>query len=329
MTVLRIAFLSIVGSLVVSTAQAKKLLILTDQPGATKANEIRKLIQTTVPFKLLKSSEFSISVEYVDPKTKPVSCKPRKIKYTDDEIYSLQYWAKVKGIEISPEELKKYKEGYTIDRLVECDLVALAALGVQFQADSLMFVHNSPWEGGSGGDIPIILSGSRPGIGMHEWLHGFGLADEYAYKKEEAPFFCNRTDWGNVAIFNDAPPYSSNDDVRIRHRDQIPWLTYLSPKADLITSNNLGSPKFGNLGIYQSSTCKNVSPTLKSWKPSGHMTIMENPLSTYIPKPYWTNILTGLGVGSDRIAALLKVSVTPTWLKSGGQGPGNPPPQVE
>ncbi|MES2856166.1 MAG: hypothetical protein V4692_09895 [Bdellovibrionota bacterium] len=322
----KVAVVSLAAIAFSSQAQAKKLLILTDQVSGIKARQIQKLIQTTLPFKLLKSSEFSVAVEILDPKTKPISCKARRIQYTDAEIYSLQYWAKEKGIVISEADLKKYKDGYTIDRLVECDTPALAALGVQFQADSVMFVHASSYEGGSGGDIPVILSGSLEGIGLHEWLHTFGLADEYAYAKEEAPFFCDRKDWANVAIFNDSPPYPSNEDVRVRHRDQIPWLPYLGPKAAIVNEGRLGSPEAGNLGVFRSKTCTNVTPELKSWKPTSYPTVMEDPYSTYIPKPYWTAILSGLGVSQDRITYLLKTSVSPTWSKNRDPRAPNPPP---
>jgi hypothetical protein len=311
-----------------STAMANKLLILTDEQSGAKAHEIAKLIQSTLPFKLLKSSEFTIEVEVLDPKIKPIACAAKRIQYTDAEIYSLQYWSKAKGIEISAADLQKYKDGYTIDRLVECDTPTLASLGVQYQGDRMLFVHTSPYEGGSGGSIPVILSSSRSSIGLHEWLHTFGLADEYEYAQQEAPFFCAKTDWVNVAIFNDAPPYAGNDDVRIRHKDQIPWLPYLSATAALTTDGHLGSPEFGNLGIFRSRTCKLVTPELKSWKPTGYPTIMEDPFTNYIPKPYWPAVLSGLGITPDRVTALMKTTVVPGVLTYSHDGPGNPPPGI-
>lgn len=319
---------ALITTLLLSTslAHAKKLLIVTDQESGAKAREIQQLITSTTPFKLLKASEFTVEVKVLDRKTKPVKCSPKVIKYTDKEIESLKYWSEKNGIPLSKEQLSKYKKGYTIGRLVDCDKQALASIGAQFQADRMMFVHESPWEGGSGGDIPIILSGSRSGIGMHEWLHSYGLADEYAYNKEEAPFYCGQHHWANVAIFQEQPPYRSSDDVRVKHRDQIPFLPYISKNAVLITGEHLGSPKAGNLGLFPSKTCANVTPALQSWKSSSNPTIMEDPYSTYIPKPYWPAILSGLGVSRDRIDSLMTSAVAPTWNPVFQVSPGNPVP---
>lgn len=305
-------------------AEAKKLLIVTDQASGSKARQIRSHILGTLPFSLLKSTEFAIETRLLDKRVTPIKCRPKTVKYTKQEIQSLEYWAKQNGIVLTKKELDRYRKGYTIDRLVECETGVLAGIGVQHQADYVMFVHDSPYEGGSGGDIPIILSGSRVGIGLHEWLHGFGFADEYAYTREEAALYCQRRDWPNVAIFNDRPPYYGAEDVRFRHRDQIAWLPYLGPKAELTTGTNLGSPKFGNLGLFRSQTCDQVQPVLKSWKPTGHATVLGNPHTNYIPKPYWPTILSNLGVSSARINQLMKSSVTPKWDMS-ETSPGSPP----
>lgn len=305
-------------------ASAKKLVILTDEPSGAKAREIQQLITSTSPFKLLKPSELTVEVHVIDP-TEPIKCAPKVIKYTDQELYSLKYYSEKAGIPISEAQLAMYKKGYTIDRLVDCDKEAITAIGQRFGADRLMFVHQSQWEGGSGGEIPVILSGSRSGIGMHEWLHGYGLADEYAYRREEAPFYCNQHQWANVAIFNSEPPYSGSADVRARHGSQIPWLPYLSSSAVLVNGTELGSPKAGNLGIFPSKTCTAVVPTLQSWKSSSNPTIMEDPASTYIPKPYWPPILSGIGVSQARISQLMKTAVAPTWNPHTELSPGNIP----
>jgi hypothetical protein len=242
------------------------------------------------------------------------------------EIRSLEYWAKQKGITLTKEELQKYREGYTVDRVVECDSAELARLAARHQANHAIFVRDNPYEGGSGGSIPVILSGSREGIGLHEWIHTFGFADEYAYPRNEAALFCQKKTFPNVAIFNDSPPYFGSDDVRARHRDQISWLPFLTEEAALTTGQNLGSPKFGNLGIFRSKTCDNVVPQMKSWKPTGYPTIMEDPYSKYIPKPYWPAILSGLGLSSARIDELLRKTVAPSWTATREVSPGNPPP---
>jgi hypothetical protein len=311
--------------LTTQSAIAKKLLIVTDQPGGAKAREIQHLFQTTTPFKLLKASEFTVEVKILDSSSKPIKCYPTVLKYTDKEIESMKYWSAKNGMPLSDDQVQKYKKGFVIERLTTCDKQALAALGAQFQADRMIFVHDSPVMGGSGGDIPIILSGSGSGIGMHEFLHAYGLADEYAYPKDEAPFYCGQHQWANVAIFQEQPPYRSSDDVRVRHAAQIPFLPYISKSAELITGEHLGSPKAGNLGIFPSKTCSNVVPALQSWKSSSNPTIMEDPYSTYIPKPYWPTILSGLGVSRNRIDSLMLTAVAPTWNPV---RPVIPPPPV-
>lgn len=247
-------------SVCAASAHASKLVILTDQVSGAKARQIKRHIESTLPFSALKSNEFSIEVQILDPKTKPIMCHTLVVKYTKAEIRSLEYWAKQKGIVLTKEELRKYRDGYTIDRVVECDSAALARFAAQYQGDRALFVRNNPYEGGSGGSIPVILSGSREGIGLHEWIHTFGFADEYAYERNEAALFCQKKTFPNVAIFNDSPPYFGNEDVRARHRDQLSWLPFLSADAALTKGEQLGSPKFGNLGIYRSKTCDNVVP---------------------------------------------------------------------
>lgn len=292
-------------------SQASQLVIVTDEASGAAASRLEKLIRVTYPFKLLSTSEFNIKIKVIsESQSKNLSCAPKKIKYTEPEIHSLVYHSQRAGVTMSEADIKKYRDGYTIDRLVECDSAALGILGAQEGADHMIFMKQSQHEGGSGGNIPVILSGSRPGIGLHEWLHSFGLADEYPYASHEAPFYCVQK-WVNVAIFNALPPYRDSDDVRARHAEQIPWLPYISRHAKLVSREKLGSPEKGNLGIFKSDTCRNVNPQLESWKSSSHPTIMENPFTNYIPKPYWSAILSGLGISSERTRVLLKTEVKP------------------
>ncbi len=295
-------------------SEAAQLVILTDEASGLAASRLEKLIRATYPFKLLKSSEFNIKIKIInESQSKDLSCAPKKIKYTDSELHSLVYHSKLAGVTMSEADIKKYRDGYTIDRLIECDSAELGILGGREGADHMIFIKQSHHEGGSGGNIPVILSGSRPGIGLHEWLHSFGLADEYPYASHEAPFYCTQK-WVNVAIFNALPPYRDSDDVRIRHSQNIPWLPYLSRHAKLVSGDKLGSPQKGNLGIFKSDTCRNVSPQLESWKSSSHPTIMENPFTNYIPKPYWSAILSGLGISAERSEMLLKTEVKPETI---------------
>lgn len=288
-----------------SAHAAKKLLIVTDQPGAKASLLIKNKIMTMQPFASLSESEFKIEIKQLDRSSPKVECKPRVIKYNEAEIVSLVYWAKHNGITMSEADIQKYRKGYSIERLVECDKAAISRIGAQFQADQLLFVHNSPNEGGSGGDIPIILSGSIPGVGMHEWLHTFGLADEYPYENaQEATVYCMERHWVNVAIFNDQPPYRSSDDVRVRHRDQIPWLDAIPKNSKLVSGEKLGTPAPESIGIFPAQTCTKLKG-VKSWKSTREETIMQNTYSNYFPKAYWAPILRELGISEKRIEKIL------------------------
>lgn len=290
-----------------STAHAKKLLIVTNEPGAKKAMLIKNKIQTMQPFGALTSEEFSIEIKQLDKQGPQIECKPKVVKYSEAELVAVRYYAAQNGVKLSSADEAKYKAGYTIDRLVECDKAGIARIGAHYQADQLLFVYNSPNQGGSGGDIPIILSGSIPGVGVHEWLHTFGLADEYAYTtSQEAALYCANRHWVNVGMFNDQPPYRSSDDVRTRHRDQIPWLPQLSASNALVTGEQLGTPSPQALGIFPSKTCTKLQKKLRSWKVSREETIMENTYSSYLPKAYWPPILRELGVSDKRIETLMK-----------------------
>ena len=125
--------------LFVSPAQAKKLLIVTDQQSGAKAREIQTLFQHTTPFKLLTSSEFTIEVKILDPKSKPIQCSPTFVRYTEQEIESMKDWAEKSGTPLSKDILLKYKNGFVIERLTTCDKQALAEIGAQFQADRMIF----------------------------------------------------------------------------------------------------------------------------------------------------------------------------------------------
>ncbi len=309
--VLKVAAL-IAASLVLAnapSAHAKKLLIVTDEPGAKKSLLIKNKIMTMQPFASLSESEFKVEIKQLDKRSPQVECKPRFIKYNDAEIQSLDYYAKQNGITMSEADKAKYRKGYSIDRLVECDKAAIARIGAQFQADQLLFVHNSINQGGSGGDIPIILSGSIPGVGVHEWLHTFGLADEYAYQNpQEATVYCIDRHWVNVAIFNDQPPYRNSDDVRVRHHAQIPWLDSIPKNTKLVTGEKLGTPAPDSIGIFPAITCSQLK-NVKAWKSTREETIMQNTYSSYLPKAYWAPILRELGVSEKRVQKLLATAV--------------------
>jgi hypothetical protein len=339
-------------SMATASAQAEKLLIITDQPGGQTAKQIQSLIQTTMPFRQLKKSEFTVSVKIIDAKAHPVSCHSYKRTYSEAEITYDIYMAKKSGHPLSDETIAQYREGITINRAVVCDTDSIMAIGRQALADRIIFVHLSMYEGGSGGiggapdqntndgsensrngpvkAIPIILSGSRIGIGLHEWIHTFGLMDEYALQPDEVDLFCKRK-WVNVAIFNESRRFRDSAQVRAELGSQIPWLANLPENAILVTDGHLGSPLSEKVGIFPTKTCDAASPGLQSWKASRDTTIMESPYSTYVPKPYWPVILAQLRVSRSRIDFLMKSAVSlPTTVpkefltQRGGGSPRQP-----
>lgn len=311
-----------------SAAQAEKLLIITDQPSGQTAKQIQTLIQSTMPFSQLKKSEFTVGVKIIDPKIHPVSCHSYKRTYSEAEIKYDVYMANKSGRPLSKETIAQYRAGITINRAVVCDTESILAIGKQALADRIIFVHWSMYEGGTGGvgsatgengngtaqAIPIILSGSRIGIGLHEWIHTFGLMDEYALQPEEDDLFCKRK-WVNVAIFNEQRSYRDSAQVRAELGSQIPWLANLPAKAILVNNGHLGSPPTEKVGIFPTKTCNAAVPGLQSWKASRDTTVMESPYSTYVPKPYWPVILPQLGISAARIDFLMKTAVSvPTFV---------------
>jgi hypothetical protein len=319
------AFLLFTLSLLfVLQTHAARLVLLTDQPSARAAKLTRNLILQTQPFSLLKPKELTIEIQVLDPVLAPIQCHATHVQFSENQIASMVYEAKEMGLTLTDNDLKIYRDGYDIARLVKCDSARLAVIGAQFQADHILFIHDSPFEGGSGGDVPVVLAGSRETIGLHEWLHTFGLADEYAYAKQEAPFYCRKKDWVNIAIFNDEPPYSGSRDVRARLAEQVPWLKWLSPQAVLSHDGQLGTPEIGATGIFHAKTCQNLEPMVRAWQSAGQTTIMESALSNYIPKTWWPTILSGLGVSPARIGSLMRTKVKSRPFVSQVYNPANP-----
>ncbi len=314
-------------------AKADKLLIITDQASGQTAIKLQKLIRSTAPFKFLKPGEFSVDVQIIDEKAHPMNCHSVVIKYTEEQITYYTYIAKQAHHPLSAETIDRYRNGFTIFREVVCDVDAVKAIGQARKADREIFVHLSLYEAGSGGipgpngptGIPTILSGSRLGVGLHEFIHIFGLGDEYALQPEETAFFCGLK-WVNIAMFNETKTYSSSDEVRAELADEIPWLANLPKTAVLINNGHLGSPPTETVGLFPAKTCSAATPSVQSWKASRETTIMEDVRSTYIPKPYWPVILSKLKVSKARIDELMaKAPSVPTWVPDPNQMGGGSP----
>lgn len=144
------SFLPMLLLLAPYAAEAKKLLIVTDQPSGAKALEIQQLFRTTSPFKLLKSSEFTIEVKVLDRTSKPIKCYPTVVKYNDKEIASMKYWSEKNGMPLTKDQIQKYKKGFVIERLTTCDKQGIAAIGTHYQSRPNHFrprLTNDGWFG--------------------------------------------------------------------------------------------------------------------------------------------------------------------------------------
>lgn len=291
-------------------SQATKLVILTNEPGGGHARSVQSLIKSIPPFKYLSPRELSIDVQEIDAKNEGVVCRPLVVKYNDEEIKSLKYWSEQNHIALSRADVDKYRKGYTISRTLDCNKPVIATLGARFGADQVMYVISQKELGGSGGDIAIVSTASRTTTAVHEWLHTFGFGDEYAYSRQEAPAWCTKKLWPNVAVFSESGPYVDSADAVMKHRDQIPWLSALGPQPTLVKNGHLGNGDRNGLGIYPAETCKNI-PELTSWKASVGRTIMDSVDYSYIPRTFWPTIFDHLGVAPERAKALMKKDEMP------------------
>ena len=290
--------------LAATPAQAYTMVILTNQPSTAKAQEIRAMLGTIAPFKHLKPGEFKVEIQSIDTDREGIRCSSLSVKMSDQERESLKVWSKANRICLSDAEIKAYKTGYTIKRNIDCDRPKLASIGARYGADATLFVLDHEGSGGSGGDVPILYTGSSTTVAIHEYLHSFGMADEYAYGRSEAPAFCRQPTWPNVGIFEERGPYRDNADIIRQHGSQIAWLTELGANPDLSHQGKLGTSYFGQLGLYPSKTCDQIS--MKSWKATPFPTIMEDVYTKWIPKTMWRTILKGVHVSTARLAEIMK-----------------------
>lgn len=301
----------VVGALGVAqdASAAKKLLIVTNQPGAAAAKEIKKYILGVAPFGYLDRSEFDIEIKEFDSRSNPIKCKSAVFKYdeTTAKAYVVNSGATGEAARRAERSLVK---GHTIARIPECDEAALARVSQQFQADLMMYVIDHPVEGGRGQAIPIVTTASPPGVALHEMLHGFGFADEYEYAVEEAVLHCSQRHWKNIAFIPDERgSYRSSDDVRALHGAQIPWIETLKKSAPLVNRSKLGSPKSSDeLGLYPSKMCDKIG--VKTWKPASGVTVMENYNSTLLPNAYWPTIFQKLEVSQARRTQLMRIKAS-------------------
>ena len=247
----------------VSNAFAYTLVLFTDDPDYNVGIDSIKAIRETYPF-----NKFDIKFKIARTKPADLDCN-------------------VKG---------------DIERLITCqNSVAINAMTKKLNGDQALVVKNVPNYGGSSGigaGIPVITSGTPPRAMLHEFLHTLGLCDEYEYKASEADRYClNKKQQFNIAFIDPLPSYSGDSEARALHASSIQWFGDIAGTTPITNSNgsSLGTQKSIDpnkkavvnnsttammleepTGLYPSGMCENASQPIKTWKPSGTVTVMQN-----------------------------------------------------
>jgi hypothetical protein len=309
--------------LTVTNASATTLLIVTDQPNAVRAREVRALFQNTEPYSLMKDLKLKViqttptklGCELAAPSVEDVSSTASN----DDEALLARSESRERTVSITsalPPSCSVQPGPGPITRLISCDTPQtnsyLAALQRTERAQFAIVVVTDPRYGGSGGQRPVMTTGSPAAMAMHELMHQLGFADEYAYISAcEADIYCtagaddtkSASGYGalpgtsfNVAAFNARPSYSSNEDARRAHAKQVPWISSIAPRTNIISNGKLGTPRTsGATGVYRAIVCDKATDHLETWQPVAVDTIMKTLSTTRIPKTYWPTIAKSLG----------------------------------
>ena len=306
-------------------AWAVKIVIVTDQPKAVKAQEVASLFRSTEPFSRLKNLDFKViktsSAKLGCNLAPPTALDVAGVKNSDllETIESRDRLA-------TSLNLKKRSARFLLpascndqgsqppSRLIACDsiqsLLFLGALKKTEKAAFVIVVKDDPRYGGSGGPSPVITSGSPAAMALHELLHQLGFADEYSYLNAcEADLYCppggddtiSRSGFGshpttafNVAVFSEDKSYSSSEDVRRKHNKQIHWVNFIDKTTELLTNGKVGTPRPGLIGIYRAGVCDKASSLTPTWASVSEPTIMRTLKTTYIPEDYWPTIAKSL-----------------------------------
>lgn len=315
------------------SAHAAKIVLLTDQPGAAAANKLRDLFAITPPFSRMPELEIRVEerakiecekVTGLDTTTKE-GVSEREIPSC---IAEAKAEAEKKANLATSLATDKEKSAVTKEqkRLVSCaDKSHLNAIQAELNADYMIYVRNDPIDGGGGGDGVTIVntpsSDSLTTIGLHEFMHAIGFADQYPYQSVcNADRFCNptreelkekigRNGYGpfprvaaNLVSLPDEAPYASDAQARNRHGSQIPWFSKIKASTPIVTGNQLGTPKKNVIGLFPARTCENTTEKMKLWRAGEETNIMLYAFTNYIPKVHWEVIAQALSV---------KISSTP------------------
>lgn len=247
-------FLSLLIIFASQVTYAYKIAVYTDQADGTKANEVINTFKTTYPF-----NQFDIQFEVKVVAPNKLVCGPRQ----------------------------------NIDRLIGCETQEIAMDASRNRIDQALIIKNSSVFGGSGGTIPVITTSTPNSTMIHEYLHTLGLCDEYKYAEREAVYYC-AVGGPNLALINpDSSGYTSDQQARSRHMNQIPWNDLIFAQTKITTvpylgtgtvnhdmyssSNNSDRPNniVSVIGLYRAHVCDNAIPIKYSWQPGREATIME------------------------------------------------------
>lgn len=308
------------------TAKAATVVIVTDQPGQTKAKEVASVLKSTPPFSRLKSFD----IEFKSASTATIGChttllEAQKAKNFRSDDEALRYFESIDRLAHVHSTAAKFAEPIPAScggdkskptRLITCDTPKanryLGAVKASMRADHVLVVLNLPQYGGSGGRYPVMTVGSPATMMIHEFLHQLGFADEYAYISAcEADTYCDgfsgdmksKSGYGylpgtsfNIALFNAFNSYVDDQDVRNRHSTKLPWISSIGGSTPLQVEGKLGTPSNdGRIGIYTAITCSKASRRLDTWQPDSRTTIMQSLKTNYVPQVYWNTIAKSLG----------------------------------
>ena len=309
-------------------ALATKILIVTDQAKAVKAQEVAKLFKTTEPFSLMRD----LSFEVIQTTSRKLGCETKAAalqelsQLSDDDalarsesqdrladIHEAALLDNTKGRGLPPS--CSGKDGSVPTRLVSCGSTTtktyISGLLRSEKATYAIIVKDESRYGGSGGATPVITTGSPASMAIHELMHRLGFADEYGYYNScEADIYCDvqssdvisKSGYGalpgtsfNVALFNSRASYKTDAEVRTRHGSQIPWLSSIAKATKLTNSTKLGTPEANKVGIFRAIVCDKATKTMETWQATAPPNIMRTLSTTLIPKPYWPTLAKSLG----------------------------------
>lgn len=156
------------------------IVIITDQPGAVRAHETKRLFETLAPFSCM-----NLVVEIMPVSSEQINCNPRTegtntgtgsdrllVCDSDTRQFAEQVRRTINDdIEVPREQRKR---GNFFQRLLRRNRPA-QALDAEV---ALTIVNFNTWSGAGHNHTPLISSRVLPGGGIHEILHGVGFPDE-------------------------------------------------------------------------------------------------------------------------------------------------------